>query len=476
MSPYFLRLRTTYRYESLLSLIAFLTAGIVFLAMKARATSLLFPISTPYFTIATNLFLHGSYSMSLTAPFVPHSGYTPLLPLLLAPLVAVPYVIFPLFWLISAAVAVLLYRLMVRLGISTRAAFVGALISLLEPYRMFFANQVYTELLVTLFLLGFLLLFLSYLRRGDGKTQVVMALLLGLATLTRPVCQFLVVLLPFAALIRLRVAGWRTAALHVIVGCAVFVAVLFPWLARNKVVFGSWALSSLQTRQFLSAGLPHFLEWKEHGTHPTEAGIFRYTTELTDRAMALSGASNNDFDIRQSGVVTRGVILPIIRENFSSMTIFWFSQLPFSLLTDNWRMAAEAVLGTAPKNKTPLSAALAAAAGDPTQLLAAFDSFDIYTVTFLLGKLFWLAAYLLAGIGCIVAWKQRSFPRIFLALLVALIFFFPFVSLPYLEARYRLPGTPGVYVLATIGAIACQHALGRLFARMRKMPRSAAPS
>lgn len=463
------RLTKEYRNESLLLLVAIITSAIVFWAMKARATTLLFPISTPYFTIATNLFLHGQYSMSLRAPFILHSGYTPILPLLIAPLVSTPCLIFPFLWITSGAAAILLYRLMLRLGIGPRAAWCAAFISLIEPYRMFFSNQVYTELFVTLFVLGFLLLLLSYLEKGSLKGQVGMAVLLGIATLTRPVCQFLVLLLPFAAFVRVRISGWRVALLHSLLACVVFLAILFPWLLRNKLVFDSWALSSLQTRQFLSAGLPHFLEWKEHGSHPTEEGIFHYTTELTNRAMALSGASSNDFDVRQSKVVTREVILPIMREHAIPLSIFWISQLPFSMLTDNWRMAAEAVLGTAPKNKTPLSAALAAAAGDPAQLLAVFDSFDVYTATFLLGKLFWLSAYLLAVLGAVVAWKRRLFSRAFFVVLVGLIFFFPLVSLPYLEARYRMPGTPGVFVLATVGALTIGRVCGGHVARMRKM-------
>lgn len=102
-----------------------------------------------------------------------------------------------------------------------------------------------SEALFTLLLTAGLLSYLGAVRtRRRGATLGLLALagaLLGLAALTRPIAQL--VLLILAAGLPLLLPRWRPALLGTVALVALFGVVVLPWMARNQAVQGTFAIA-----------------------------------------------------------------------------------------------------------------------------------------------------------------------------------------------------------------------------------------
>lgn len=116
----------------------------------------------------------------------------------------------------------------------------------LEPSGVLYSTFFYSETLFTVLFLAGVWTFFAYLREAGVSTRFLTAsaLLLGLATLTRPTTQFLPLI--FAAVFmwtRRRELFSRQTVLPVVLYAAIFLAVLSPWLVRNYTLFGVAGLS-----------------------------------------------------------------------------------------------------------------------------------------------------------------------------------------------------------------------------------------
>ncbi len=141
---------------------------------------------------------------------------------------------------IAAAVAVVATYVLARRWLSERRALVAAGIMALLPNLVFHGAVALSEpLFLALFVPALVLLVAPDAVRGG---LVAGGVLLGLATLTRPVALPLLAVFPFAW----RAAGvpWRAALLRAGVVVAVTVAVVAPWVVRNVVVMDSATLST----------------------------------------------------------------------------------------------------------------------------------------------------------------------------------------------------------------------------------------
>jgi 4-amino-4-deoxy-L-arabinose transferase-like glycosyltransferase len=126
---------------------------------------------------------------------------------------------------------VLTYFVALRLY-SRREAVLAAAVVAFYPSLLYAGVLVLTEVLFTVFVMGFVLLFLTLLDRPRAWVAVAMGALLGMAALTRSVLwPFPVVLLP------LLIAAIRAPMPKrlVVAGCCFvgFVAIVGPWAVRN---------------------------------------------------------------------------------------------------------------------------------------------------------------------------------------------------------------------------------------------------
>jgi len=139
-------------------------------------------------------------------------------------------------WLADAGTTVLLFFIAMEIFQNRRVAFVTALLFALYGSGIVYTFRAWSEPMFTLVLAGFTLSFLRALRQPSFWRFALSGGLLGLAVLARPIMQFyplMVLPIMWWALAR----SWRQTMASFAVFCAVFAAVLLPWVVRNYVVF-----------------------------------------------------------------------------------------------------------------------------------------------------------------------------------------------------------------------------------------------
>ncbi|MBC7836223.1 glycosyltransferase family 39 protein [Acetobacteraceae bacterium] len=448
-------------FEIALFLIAIAGSALVYFATLHFNPVLIKDIDWEFLRLATNLREYGVYADSSDpSAFHLSSGYTPLYPLLLVPFVYHYTLMLVLNWVLHALIIVFTYRLAIRLGAHAGVSFVACALFALEPYHLNLTNQIMSEMLFGLLLLFAVHSALTYLQEKRFLYLGVASLLLGLSTLTRPSAEFLIpaiLIIPFFTL-----GVSRRAILHGLAGVCICVLVLLPWLLRNYYFYHAFSLSSLTTQQLISAGIPQYLEWKEKGAAATEKSIYERRYALYREAEKYLGYHpqkplelnivDRIVDFNEARIINQHMVWPLLKTDGLSMFGFYLTQLPFQLMTDNWRTALDNILHLPYTQTTSLSAALAAVRGDFSQILTTFKSVDPYLFAFLAGKIYWLVAYLLGAFGAYVLWRRGGTVRLAAIGLVLLAIYFPLVSLPYLESRYRFPATPFIFTLVSIGA------------------------
>jgi len=191
--------------------------------------------------IASNWVDSFAYSQSPSAPYESDTWRTPGYPLFLAGVMTIagssPVVLVVAQQLV-AVLSAWLFFVVARRRLGRTAATVASLLWILEPFRAYYSLWL---LSLTWFVFVLLAGLWSWDRQGaldrPGRWAVLTGALVGFAVLVRPVA----ILLPPLVCIG---AGWRARRLGVAAMClAGTVAVLLPWVVRNRVVAGHWGLS-----------------------------------------------------------------------------------------------------------------------------------------------------------------------------------------------------------------------------------------
>ncbi|OGY64303.1 MAG: hypothetical protein A3I89_01275 [Candidatus Harrisonbacteria bacterium RIFCSPLOWO2_02_FULL_41_11] len=192
---------------------------------------------------ANNFLEHSVFSINSFPPYLPDVYRTPLYTFFVASFL---WLKLPFFGIIATQnflagiISILVYRIGQLLFSSKRVGLLAAVATSLEPLSIYWNNLLMSDYLFTFFfILGCYKLF--------QKNYPVFGLLLGLATLVRPIGLYFFWILLLAAIINefwgqgnLFKLSWRKFLLAMIL----FIIVLFPWMARNKILFDTWQLSS----------------------------------------------------------------------------------------------------------------------------------------------------------------------------------------------------------------------------------------
>lgn len=184
---------------------------------------------------AKNLVEHGVFSINSAPPYIPDVYRTPFYTFFVAFFL---WFKLPIFWIIVAQnflagiISVLVYRMGRLLFFSKRIGVVAAVMAAIEPLSIYWNNLLMSDYLFAFFfVLGCYKLF--------QKNYPVFGLMLGLATLVRPIGMYFFGILLLAAIIK-DVFAWR----RIFIAVLLFIIVLLPWMARNKILFDTWQLSS----------------------------------------------------------------------------------------------------------------------------------------------------------------------------------------------------------------------------------------
>ncbi|MDZ7361150.1 MAG: glycosyltransferase family 39 protein [candidate division KSB1 bacterium] len=229
------------------------------------------PDSIGYYRLAENLRHHGIFSRSESPPFLPDNVITPVYPFFLATLLSLAggsLWIIPLAQgLINSLTAVFTLKTGERL-FGQRAGLIAGICYALDPSALVHTFSLLTESLFAFLFLAANFFLVKYIQRSSLKNLILSALLLGLATLCRPVAlyYFLVVaVILFVTRRPMLVAGIKNVVLYIFI----FMLALGPWLIRNKLTFGIANLTSIQGNNLLLINAAHLKAAQEHLDYAT---------------------------------------------------------------------------------------------------------------------------------------------------------------------------------------------------------------
>lgn len=209
-------------------------------------TEKMLPHFDGYYEIAENLLAGRGFSQDTTPPFAPTYERTPLYPFFIAGLAFFfksYYAALIAQILLGSVLPLLGYRIALQLLGDARGALFVALALALEPFTIFLATTMVSETLFAFLFLASITLFLDYLHEGRAHTLAQAGLFLGLATLTRPTTQYLV--LVFVVIIVWIVRKDRARAVrHSLIVATAFFFVISPWLLRNFLLARIVALTT----------------------------------------------------------------------------------------------------------------------------------------------------------------------------------------------------------------------------------------
>ncbi|MBI3627202.1 MAG: hypothetical protein HY220_00420 [Candidatus Sungbacteria bacterium] len=407
--------------------------------------------SDGYLPRAENIFYHHVFSSDATPPYRLESMSTPGYPLFLAT-TAVPFgtVIFALLiqiFLVSYA-AVLFFASLKGL-LPFKAAFLGGVIFAIEPWNAYSANSVLSESLFLFFLiLGWYLAKLAY-QNLNPRDFFFAGLSLGLAAFLRPIGLYL---LPLGAL-------WLLILLFKKIGARkmIFYAGLF--LVGGYLIIGAWSLRNLKelgTYSFATKG-PHTLYFYnveqllvfEKHISAGEADEFLYDRAKKDFPDLRSKEELND--VKYGPYLTHEslAIISQYKKDYLKLQILSMGTFFFS---DGYRLLASELgvhLGALP-NITYLIF------HHEFQTLFLYLKSDALTaILFFTGLVFWGLCSILAFLSFPLAFLRRDSraAKMTILILLSIIFYFAVLTGPVAQARYRVPITPFLFVLAAYSVI-----------------------
>ena len=201
---------------------------------------------TEYQILAKNIINNRVFSLDRQAPFIPTDYRTPVYPAWLAIL----YLIFKSFKpaiFIGAALFALstpLGYLIAKEIFPEKIAFWSATLFAVEPWAIFQGGFLAAEQIgIPIFLLS-VYIFCRYLKLKKPRYLYMSSLFLGLATMIRPATLYFILIFALLAFVVEQkhsiFRSFKTSVLTILV----FIAVLSPWLIRNKIVLNTWQLSS----------------------------------------------------------------------------------------------------------------------------------------------------------------------------------------------------------------------------------------
>ena len=212
------------------------------LALLAR---LAFSFRAPPFVTNDSLsYLLPGYDLAHGLGFAPILKRPPLYPAFVGGVMALfgeePRVLMLVQHLLGALTALATFALGRLVFGTTVGLFAGVLTALSGPL-LIMEHYLMSETLFSVLQIGALLAYLAGARSGRLGLFVLAGLLLGLAALTRPIAQLTLVVL--LAGLPLLVLHWRPALRAGGVMLAVFAVTVLPWITRNALVQGTFAIA-----------------------------------------------------------------------------------------------------------------------------------------------------------------------------------------------------------------------------------------
>ncbi len=384
-----------------------------------------------YYQIGLNLAENSEFSQSESLPYEPDSFRTPIYPYLIAFSLKIFNNFYPVIFLqilLSGLLALLVYELAKKL-VPSKWALLPAILLTLDPVGIVYSNLLMTE---TLFLI-LLTLSIFFFTKPDvnNKDFALTGIFLGLATLTRPISLFLIILFALLHLVYRRKLGQTILIIFS------FSLIIFPWSLRNKLAFDSWSLSAVSSYNLYYYNAMRFNAYKA-GTDLDQARK-EFDANLTAKygsQATLPTLTNSKIQSKEG--------LNIIKNDPLSYALFHFKTLIPFFFTDGLREVSELV-GLTDRKYIDLRGAFFA--GDLALFWTNLKNMGITGVMFIFGVVFWVLVFSFWFVGAIFG-KENRFATMALFLTSATL---AVLSGVVTTARFRYAISSLLLTLATYG-------------------------
>lgn len=370
--------------------------------------------------------------------------------------------------LLAALAAVLIY-MMARTRVPKWWALVPALLYAVSPMAVFTDSAVMTDgIFSSLIVCVVYLAFFQQRLRGVALWACV-GLLLGVATMLRPIGQFLVVLFPAMLILRARIEGGvRAEHLKAAVACIVaFAVVVTPWMLRNEREFGAFEISPLGGHNLLTFNVRGFLAWRALQRTPEELPALLVLRHAND---PVFGEVEKEMREQLAEITPAGetpdnyegklAIQYIMNDPLRYAYFHAINTLPFFLSSGvaNYRQIAKQVGA----NEGFYEPAMLSLLGSLKSLRSPEGTSDFLNAARsaappALEVLWWVAVSALALAATVFCRKNFA-----VTLFTALVLYFAVLTGPMAMSRYRVPAEPYLLTLAAFGAYTLRMRLRRV--------------
>ncbi|MGD0750671.1 MAG: glycosyltransferase family 39 protein [Anaerolineales bacterium] len=234
------------RVVFIILLAAFVLRGPLLIVAFQHPGRAYLPDSQSYIAPALKLLATGYYP-------VDSAMRTPVYPMFVAAIYGIggqnPIIIILVQMVISTLSVFITYKLGSRL-ISKPAAMIGAVLIAISVESITNSFFLLTESLFTFLLLASLLAWVKSRQDGKGRWLVIAAILMGLAILCRPIAFYYPLVVAGTILFDLR-RRWIPRLRDILIYLVITALVLFPWLLRDYILFGSPTVSTITNYNLL---------------------------------------------------------------------------------------------------------------------------------------------------------------------------------------------------------------------------------
>ena len=399
-----------------------------------------------YHMLARNILEHGSFSIEMDQ--VPNSSRTPLYPGFVAAVYAVfgykPWVAICVQMVLDALACLLLFLTLFRL-FDYRVGLIAAFFYAIDPMLILYssATLLSDSLFVGLVVVAFYWFSRGFKADSSGKTVVyygVCGFFMGLATLCRPISQYLPVVFIVFLLVWYR-KQWREGLRYAVVFMVIFAVTLLPWYIRNYKTFGHFVFSSASYQNMLVGYVaPMEMIRRNQSFNEVKASLL----EEAEQRMIADGLDPETMDGWEKGKYYRPLAMSYIKRDpvlFGKTYLYGVMYLFTSL---NTTVFSEKLGITMPEANIKGTHNVI----DLVKNFIAKKGVAGVVMALVIAPLF-LVAYLGAVLGFFVSWKKYN--RYIIVLCAVIIVYFAALTGVKGMARFKLPAIPFYLAFTGIG-------------------------
>lgn len=331
-------------------------------------------------------------------------------------------------YLLDSTTAMFVVIIILRMFKNIKYSYTGGILYAVNPLAICYSNMILTETLFTFILAIAIYSFILFLQDSKRKRLLFSSLMLGIATLCRPISLYLpLFLLPFVFIGPLKL---KDKLVSCFIFLMIFYGTLTPWYLRNYQKYDSWILSTVKDVDIFYYEAPAILMYRNNPLFQIQIGMNRlletyqnniwYATRTkyrfcADNPFGIANDPSKTILLKKEGLrIIQGDILHIfiIHLNGIVRTLFPFYPPLETFIGNNVKIVKEV-------------------------------SFSIDVL--IMGLSF------LGIILSLMGYAGGKYDRVLVVNLIGLIFYFSFVPGIVGFNRFRLPILPYISIFSSVG-------------------------